>query len=367
MSQVWTSECVAVGHPDKIADRISDAVVDEAMRGDVNSRVAVETLVKSNTVYLAGEITTKAELDYQRIVRSTLRALGYSDPKWGFPADDVNIVININEQAPKLNQISQRTAGDQGSMFGYACNETRVYMPLPIMLAREMQIEMRLYAQRNPGRFGPDGKSQVTVRHYDSGHVCDVPVALLSVLHDPEVTREELDELGQNVFRLAAVNLGLSRLQTETTRILVNPDGAWTRGGPQVDAGVTGRKIIVDTYGGRGHHGGGAFSGKDPSKLDRTGAYAARYLAKHICRRFKLPEVSVQLAYVIGEEQPVSIWVSGMDEVEARKAVHDQLPDLSPTALIERFQLKTPGKMPIYSWLASGGHFGIPDLPWEKL
>jgi len=367
MSQVWTSECVAPGHPDKIADRISDAVVDEAMRGDVNSRVAVETLVKSDTVYIAGEITTKAELDYQRIVRSTLRGLGYGDPKWGFPADDVTIVTNINEQAPKLHQLSQHKAGDQGIMFGYACTETLDYMPLPLVLAREMQIEMRLYSQRNPGRFGPDGKSQVTVRYSDEGRVSAVPLVLLSVLHSSEVTREELDHLGANVFKLAIFNLGLTRAQTEHTQVLVNPDGLWTRGGPQVDAGVTGRKIIVDTYGGRGRHGGGAFSGKDPSKLDRTGAYAARYLAKHICRRFKLPEVEVQLAYVIGQEQPVSIWVSGMDEVEARKVVHDQLPDLSPNGLIERFQLKTPGKMPIYSWLASGGHFGIPDLPWEKL
>ncbi len=363
---LFTSESVTEGHPDKIADQISDSVLDAILAQDPSSRVACETLVTTGMAIIAGEITTKATIDYQRVVRDAIKDVGYTRAKYGFDSETCAVLSSIHEQSPDIAQgVDPGGAGDQGLMFGYACTETEELMPLPIMLAHK--LVKGLSCARRDGMLDylrPDGKSQVSVE-YDNGKPVRVDTVVVSTQHSAEVSNETLREDITSKIVERVIPAGM---MDEKTRILINPTGRFVVGGPHGDAGVTGRKIIVDTYGGAAPHGGGAFSGKDPTKVDRSACYMARYVAKNVVAAGLAERCMVQLAYAIGVAEPVSVLIDtdGTGTVADEKiseAVRKNF-KLTPKGIIETLNLRRP----IYRKTAAFGHFGRSEaeFTWEK-
>ena len=363
---LFTSESVTEGHPDKISDQISDAVLDAALAVDPKARVACETLVTTGLVVVAGEITTNAVIDYSRVARETIREIGYTRAKFGFDCDTCAVLSALDRQSPDIAMgVDTGGAGDQGLMFGFACNETPELMPLPIQLAH--LLAKRLSEVRKSGELPylrPDGKSQVTVEYRD-GRPFRLEAVVISSQHDADVTNEQLRaEIEEKVIKHTVS----SELLDTDTKYHINPTGRFVTGGPQGDAGLTGRKIIVDTYGGYAPHGGGAFSGKDPTKVDRSAAYMARYVAKNIVAAGLADRCLVQLAYAIGVAQPVSVLVDThgtgrISETALAKLVRDNF-QLTPGGIIEELKLRRP----IYKATAAYGHFGRSGdgFTWEN-
>jgi S-adenosylmethionine synthetase len=364
-SYLFTSESVTEGHPDKIADQISDAVLDSAIASDVNSRVACETLVTTGLVVVAGEITTNAQIDFSRVARETVREIGYTRAKFGFDCDTCAVLTAIDKQSPDIAMgVDTGGAGDQGLMFGFACNETEELMPLPIQMAHKLSQKLS-EARRSSALpyLRPDGKSQVTVEYKD-GRPTRIDAAVISTQHAPEVSSEQLREeiLEQVIYATIP-----RELRDAKTKYHINPTGRFVVGGPQGDAGLTGRKIIVDTYGGYAPHGGGAFSGKDPTKVDRSAAYMARYIAKNIVAAGLAERCLVQLAYAIGVADPVSVLVDTagtgrVSESALGKLIREHF-ELTPKGIIESLKLRQP----IYRKTAAYGHFGRGEegFTWE--
>ena len=370
---LFTSESVAIGHPDKIADQISDAVLDACLAQDPYSRVACETLVSSGLVVLAGEITTKAHLDYQAIVRKTIQEIGYDDCTLGFDYRSCGIITTINKQSPDISQgvdegngmFSEQGAGDQGLMFGYACDETPELMPLPIMLAHRIVLELeRVRKNKTLEYLRPDAKTQVTIE-YDHNHL---PVRLHTIVLSTQHAAETDHKTITSDMKKLIARVVPKELIDDETLFYINPTGRFVVGGPVGDCGLTGRKIIVDTYGGMGRHGGGAFSGKDPTKVDRSACYAARYVAKNIVAAKLAKRCEVQVSYAIGVPYPVSIKVDtfGTGKVNEDLLAHiiPLVFNLTPRGIIEMLDLRRP----IYRKTAFGGHFGRQEVEftWEK-
>ena len=362
-SYLFTSESVTEGHPDKVSDQISDAVLDAVLEQDPDSRVACETLVNTGLTLLAGEITTKAKVDFAAVARQTIREIGYTDPVYRFDADGCSVQNALDRQSPDIAMgVDTGGAGDQGLMFGYACRETPELMPLPIMLAHRLTEGLaKMRKEEKVGWLRPDGKSQVTVEYELDGTPRRVHTVVVSTQHDPDVTQEQIRE--SLIEHLIAPILG-ERLDDQTI-VHTNPTGRFEIGGPHGDSGLTGRKIIVDTYGGVGHHGGGAFSGKDPTKVDRSASYMGRYIAKNLVAADLADRVEVQLAYAIGVVEPVSVHVDSFgtgkkDDRELEAIVRDAFP-LSSGGIIEHLDLKKP----IYRRTAAYGHFGREGFSWE--
>ncbi len=355
--RLFSSESVTEGHPDKVADQISDAVLDAALADDPTSRVACETLVSTGLVLIAGEITTNSEIQHSALARKTIEEIGYTDPDYGFDCDNCSVLNSIDKQSPDIAMgVDTGGAGDQGLMFGYACRETPELMPLPITLAHK--LSKRLADVRRSGDVAglrPDGKSQVTVAYGEDGMPTRVDTVVISTQHDPELTQEQLsDEVIDKIIRPTIP----ADLLDGDTIFHVNPTGRFVTGGPKGDCGLTGRKIIVDTYGGVGSHGGGAFSGKDPTKVDRSACYMARHIAKNLVAAGLADRISVQLAYAIGVAEPVSVYVdtfgsSELDEAAIEKLIRAEFP-LTPAGIIEYLDLRRP----IYRRTAAYGHFG---------
>jgi len=368
----FISESVTEGHPDKMCDQISDAVLDAIYKEDPNARVAVECLTKTGFVVVAGEVTTNTYVDVQKIVRDTVLEIGYDKPDYGFDGSTCGVLVALSEQSPDISQgvsegeglYDEQGAGDQGLMFGYASNETPEFMPLPIMLAHK--LTKRLASARKRGELWylrPDGKSQVTIE-YENGKPKRVETVVISTQHHPDV---DLETIRKDIIEKIIKPICTEWID-ESTNYFVNPTGKFVIGGPVGDAGVTGRKIIVDTYGGHGSHGGGAFSGKDPSKVDRSASYYGRYVAKNIVAAGLADKCEVQVAYAIGVSKPVSILVStfGTNKISEDKIVElvEKNFDFRPKAIIEQLNLRRP----IYKKTAAYGHFGRndPDFTWEK-
>ena len=363
----FTSESVCAGHPDKICDAISDAIVDAALAADPKSRTGIETVTGANQICLFGEVKTSAKLDYEQIARDKVRQLGYINPAWGFSHQESMFSNDIHEQSAEIAMgVDQDGAGDQGMMFGYACTETPELMPLPIMLAH--RLTRHIDEIREKGELAwlrPDGKAQVTVR-YENGKLVAIAKLVAAVAHDEKTPAEQVRaDVIEHVFKPILAEYKYE-LPAETD-IIVNGTGLWHIPGPASDAGLTGRKIVVDTYGGYARVGGGAFSGKDPSKVDRSGAYAARYIAKNIVAAGLATRCEVGLAYVIGQPRPLmqTIETFGTATVSDDKlyAFKDALIDTSVRGIIEKLDLRRP----IYSQTCAYGHFGKPDLPWEQI
>jgi S-adenosylmethionine synthetase len=399
---LFTSESVSMGHPDKVADQISDAILDHCLAADPNSRVACETLVTTDLVVVAGEITSRADLSpatVDRLVRATVRDIGYVDPKIGFAADTCKVQCHLHSQSPHIGMgVDTGGAGDQGMMFGFACDETHTLMPLPIYLAhRLVENHAKLRRSGDLPFVRPDAKSQVTLEYHADGTPHRVHTVVLSTQHDESVmVKRGKDELFSNEARQVLVDkLILPTLQAERKDLLrgpirlvlpgestreaaeddvilchINPTGSFLQGGPHGDCGLTGRKIIVDTYGGRGRHGGGAFSGKDPTKVDRSAAYMARHIAKNIVKAGLARECEVQLSYAIGYPDPLSIWVNtgrtarhGVTDAQLAELIRGQF-RLTPRGIMDNLDLRRP----IYRETARHGHFGrdLPDFTWER-
>ncbi|MFV1959272.1 MAG: methionine adenosyltransferase [Planctomycetota bacterium] len=370
MSYLFTSESVTGGHPDKLADTISDAILDAFLTQDPKARVACETYVTNGLCLVGGEVRSSATVDVAQVARETIREAGYGDPACGFAADDVAVMVTLGQQSEQIAQgvdaarPEEQGAGDQGLMFGYACRDTASLMPLPIDLAHT--LTRGLTELRKDGTLPylrPDGKSQVTVEYGDDDRPPRIHTLVVATQHAPEVTQEQITA---DVRRHLYPRLPAEFLDEETV-LHVNPTGCFTIGGPKGDTGLTGRKIIVDTYGGSAPHGGGAFSGKDPSKVDRSATYMARYVAKNIVAADLADEVEVQLAYVIGRADPVSLRVrargwgrEAAPDADLEAAVRDVFP-LTPYGIIQDLDLLRP----MYKATASGGHFGRPGFPWE--
>lgn len=367
---LFTSESVAQGHPDKIADQISDAILDACLAEDPYSKVACETLVTAGTVFLAGEITSQAKIHYQDIVRKTIKEIGYDDPAIGFDYRTCGILISINKQSEDIARgvelEKEIGAGDQGMMFGYASDETDVLMPLPIHLAHQIVEALRqARITKQLPYLRPDAKAQVTVEYSENHVPIRIHTIVISTQHIEEVS---LDQITKDMLSLAS-KLAPKEMIDKDTLFYINPTGRFVIGGPQGDTGMTGRKIIVDTYGGMARHGGGAFSGKDPSKVDRSATYAARHVAKNIVAAGLAKRCEVQVSYAIGIAHPISIRVDTfgtgqLDEAELSRII-PLVFDLSPKGIIDKLQLRRP----IYKKTAYGGHFGRndPDFTWEKL
>lgn len=365
---LFTSESVTEGHPDKICDRISDAVLDEILSHDPNARVACETCTTTGMVLVMGEITTHADyIDISRIARRVLRDIGYTDSDYGIDCDACAVMSTIDEQSPDIAMgVDRDGAGDQGMVFGYACDETPTFMPMPIYYAHE--LAKKLAAVRKDGTLPylrPDGKTQVTVE-YDDGKPVRIDAVVVSAQHDPSVSQKTI---ARDVTEKVIDAVIPSELRDENTKLYINPTGQFIVGGPHGDSGLTGRKIIVDTYGGYACHGGGAFSGKDPTKVDRSAAYMARYIAKNIVAAGIADKCQIQIAYAIGVAQPVSVCVQtegsrlGYTDEQIADAVCEVF-DMSPKGIIETLDLRKPG----YEKLAAYGHLGREDLgvSWEK-
>jgi len=366
-----TSESVTEGHPDKVCDQISDAILDNLIAQDPESRVAVETMVTTGSVHIAGEVTTRGFCDAQRIARQTLKEIGYDDPRFGMDYEDAGVWVSIHGQSPDISQgvsegqgdEKEQGAGDQGMMYGYACNETEEFMPLPIVLAHKLTKKLaEVRKNKVISGLGPDGKSQVSVEYVDDKPK-RVSAVVIAQQHLEEVSESFLkEEILEKVIRPVC-----GEYMEDSTRIYINATGKFVIGGPEGDTGLTGRKIIVDTYGGVGRHGGGAFSGKDPSKVDRSAAYAARYVAKNVVAAGLADKCEVQLSYAIGVAQPTSINVdcfgtNKIPEEEISRLVYENF-DLTPKGIISGLNLRRP----IFKRTAAYGHFGREGLSWEKL
>ncbi|MCQ2556891.1 MAG: methionine adenosyltransferase [Ligilactobacillus sp.] len=379
---LFTSESVSEGHPDKIADQISDAILDALLEQDKNARAAIETTVTTGLVVVVGEVSTSAYVDIQKIVRKTIKEIGYTGNKYGFDGDNCAVLTAIDEQSADIAQgvdasletregqgdpLDQIGAGDQGLMFGYAIDETPELMPLPIALSHRLMRQIaKIRKDGTLSYLGPDAKAQVTVEYDETDQPVRVDTVVLSTQHADKVS---LDTIKADVKKLVIDQVIPKELLDEKTKYFINPTGRFVIGGPQGDAGLTGRKIIVDTYGGAAHHGGGAFSGKDATKVDRSASYAARYIAKNLVAAGLAKKVEIQIAYAIGVAQPVSIAVdtfgtSDYTEAQLAQAIREVF-DLRPAGIIEMLDLKRP----IYKQTAAYGHFGRTDvqLPWEQI
>ena len=374
---IFTSESVSEGHPDKVADQISDAILDACLEQDPESRVACETLCTTDLVVLSGEITTNAKIDWEGIARSVIREIGYNSDDLGFCADSCDVKVYIHKQSPDISQgvtvgeglHKEQGAGDQGMMFGYACNETESYMPATIYYAHRIVDELARLRKADPVKYSflrPDSKSQVSMLYRDGKPVC-VRAVVVSHQHTPDMEREQLESLVKDVVHKVIpaqfLNCGIEWH--------INPTGRFVLGGPAGDTGLTGRKIIVDTYGGVGSHGGGAFSGKDPSKVDRSAAYMCRYIAKNIVAAKLAKKCEIQVAYAIGVAEPLSINVDTYgtgklkNDTDLEKVIRKCF-SLKPKAIIDTLKLKYPGRGWTYSQSAAYGHFGRDIFPWEK-
>lgn len=371
---LFTSESVTKGHPDKVSDQISDSILDAMLEQDPNSRVACETMVSTGMVVVAGEVTTKAYVDIQQVVRDTIKSIGYTDPHIGFDYENCAVLVSLDHQSPDISQgVTEGTglhkeqgAGDQGLMFGFACKETPALMPLPIFLAH--QITDKLAKVRESGKLKwlrPDGKSQVTIEYGKNGKPKRIHTVVVSTQHTDDV---KYATLRKEIVDKVIMPCLPKRLVDNKMILHVNPTGRFVVGGPKGDCGVTGRKIIVDTYGGRGSHGGGAFSGKDPSKVDRSASYMARYIAKNVVAANLADACEVQLSYAIGVAEPISVLVDAegtenIDEKVIEQAVKEVFP-LTPKGIIKHLKLKRP----IYTETARNGHFGrnVDTITWEK-
>lgn len=380
--RLFTSESVSEGHPDKVADQISDAILDEVLKQDPDARVACEVAVNTGLVLITGEIRTTAYVDMQKVVRDTIGEIGYTRAKYGFDAENVAVLVSIDEQSPDISMgvdssaefkeesddaLNRIGAGDQGLMFGYANNETPEYMPLPISLSHQLVRKLAELRKNNSiGYLRPDAKAQVTVEYDEHNKPVRVDAVVISSQHHPDIS---LETLSKDIKEQVIQTVIPSELLDDETKYYINPTGRFVIGGPKGDAGLTGRKIIVDTYGGYARHGGGAFSGKDATKVDRSASYAARYIAKNIVAAGLADEVEIQLAYAIGVAKPVSININTFDTGKVDNAALvskvRELFDLRPASIIEMLDLKRP----IYKQTAAYGHFGRNDLelPWERL
>ena len=366
--RLFTSECVTCGHPDKVADAISDAILDACLAQDPNSRVACETTVTTNFCLICGEITTKAEVDYEAIAREVIASIGYTVPADNFAADTVEILCKVHTQSADIalgTNDEVGGAGDQGMMFGGACTQTPELMPLPVALARALANRLTACVESND-LLRPDGKTQVSVEFDEQGKVVGIDTVVVSVMHSADFEMNELRKyVREGVIAPVLEKYGFDI--KNVANIHINPTGNFVIGGPNGDTGLTGRKIIVDTYGGYFSHGGGAFSGKDPTKVDRSGAYMARYMAKNLVAAGLAEQVEVQLAYAIGVAEPVSVRVNsygtGKIADEEMTALLRKFCDLTPAGIIKKLQLRQP----IYSQTARNGHFGAENLPWEQI
>ncbi len=373
MKRLFTSESVTEGHPDKIADQISDAILDDILAHDPNGRVACETICTTGMVMVFGEITTKHQVDIQKIVRDTVRDIGYVRGKYGFDADNLAVLTAIDPQSSDIamgvdeSSTHEQGAGDQGIMFGYACDETEEYMPMAITLAHK--LAKRLAEVRKKGilpYLRPDGKTQVTLEYDEKGNVKRIDTILVSTQHSADV---DMNQLRKDIYKEVVLAIVPADLMDKETKFLCNPTGRFVLGGPACDSGLTGRKLIVDTYGGMACHGGGSFSGKDPSKVDRSASYMARYIAKNIVAAGLCKKCQIQVSYAIGVAQPTSVFLDTFHtEVVPVEKITDKILeifDLTPKGIISALDLKRP----IYKQVSAYGHFGRNDLnlPWERL